>query len=271
MIGRKMPHIVYRSFGVAGAALGAAKKIDLTKTQKRDWANCHRGGRPPKDDRPMVTGIWYVLRTGIPWRDLPPQFGPWSSVYTRFRRWCASGLWARLLAELGAGAYGEIRSVDCSHIKIHQDAANPAGGQTAQAMGRTKGGFNSKLAAVVDAVGRAVGLSLAPGPQHDLRACAPLMPHLDGKWVGGNKGFDSAAFREDLVRTGAMVCIPPRSTRRTDYYFSRLLYKHRHTVENFFCRIKRHRRIATRYEKLAVTFLGFVYLAAIIDWITHEV
>jgi transposase len=271
MIGRKMPHVVYRSFGVAGAALGAAKKIDLTKTQKRDWANCHRGGRPPKDDRPMVTGIWYVLRTGIPWRDLPPQFGPWSSVYTRFRRWCASGLWARLLAELGAGAYGEIRSVDCSHIKIHQDAANPAGGQTAQAMGRTKGGFNSKLAAVVDAVGRAVGLSLAPGPQHDLRACAPLMPHLDGKWVVGDKGFDSAAFRADLVRTGAMVCIPPRSTRRTDYYFSRLLYKHRHTVENFFCRIKRHRRIATRYEKLAVTFLGFVYLAAIIDWITHEV
>ena len=219
----------------------------------------------------MVTGIWYVLRTGIPWRDLPPQFGPWSSVYTRFRRWCASGLWARLLAELGAGAYGEIRSVDCSHIKIHQDAANPAGGQTAQAMGRTKGGFNSKLAAVVDAVGRAVGLSLAPGPQHDLRACAPLMPHLDGKWVVGDKGFDSAAFRADLVRTGAMVCIPPRSTRRTDYYFSRLLYKHRHTVENFFCRIKRHRRIATRYEKLAVTFLGFVCLAAIIDWITHEV
>ena len=271
MIGRKMPHVVYRSFGVAGAALGAAKKIDLTKTQKRDWANCHRGGRPPKDDRPMVTGIWYVLRTGIPWRDLPPQFGPWSSVYTRFRRWCASGLWARLLAELGAGAYGEIRRVDCSHIKIHQDAANPAGGQTAQAMGRTKGGFNSKLAAVVDAVGRAVGLSLAPGPQHDLRACAPLMPHLDGKWVVGDKGFDSAAFRADLVRTGAMVCIPPRSTRRTDYYFSRLLYKHRHTVENFFCRIKRHRRIATRYEKLAVTFLGFVYLAAIIDWITHEV
>ena len=271
MIGRKMPHVVYRSFGVAGAALGAAKKIDLTKTQKRDWANCHRGGRPPKDDRPMVTGIWYVLRTGIPWRDLPPQFGPWSSVYTRFRRWCASGLWARLLAELGAGAYGEIRSVDCSHIKIHQDAANPAGGQTAQAMGRTKGGFNSKLAAVVDAVGRAVGLSLAPGPQHDLRACAPLMPHLDGKWVVGDKGFDSAAFRADLVRTGAMVCIPPRSTRRTDYYFSRLLYKHRHTVENFFCRIKRHRRIATRYEKLAVTLLGFVYLAAIIDWITHEV
>ena len=171
-----MPHVVYRSFGVTGAALGAAKKIDLTKIEKRDWAKCHSGGRPPKDDRLMVTGIWYVLRTGVPWRDLPAEFGPWSSVYTRFRRWCASGLWARLLTILGAGAYGGIRSVDCSHIKIHQDGANPAGGQSAQAMGRTKGGFNTKLAAVVDAIGRAVGLSLAPGPQYDVHACEPLAP-----------------------------------------------------------------------------------------------
>ena len=266
-----MPHVVYRSFGVTGAALGAAKKIDLTKIEKRDWAKCHSGGRPPKDDRLMVTGIWYVLRTGVPWRDLPAEFGPWSSVYTRFRRWCASGLWTRLLTILGAGAYGEIRSVDCSHIKIHQDGANPAGGQSAQAMGRTKGGFNTKLAAVVDAIGRAVGLSLAPGPQYDVHACEPLAPHLAGKWVLADKGFDSAEFRSDLVRTGAMVCIPPLGTRRIQYYYSRRLYRHRHTVENFFCRIKRNRRVATRYEKLAVTFLGFVYLAAIIDWITHEV
>jgi transposase len=80
-----------------------------------------------------------VLRTGVPWRDLPAEYGPWSSVYTRWRRWCGSGLWTRLLAELGTAAFGEIRSVDCSHIKIHQDAANPAGGQSEQAMGRTKG------------------------------------------------------------------------------------------------------------------------------------
>jgi transposase len=219
----------------------------------------------------MVAAMCYVLRTGIPWRDLPREFGPWSSVYTRWRRWCGSGLWTRLLAELGTGAFGEIRSVDCSHIKVHQDAANPAGGQTAQAMGRTKGGFNTKLAAVVDAVGRAVGLALAPGQQYDPRACAPLAPHLAGKWVLADKGFDSAEFRTDLVRTGAMVCIPPLCTRRINYYFSRQLYRHRHTVENFFGRIKRNRRVTTRYEKLAVTFIGFVCLAAIIDWITHEV
>jgi transposase len=180
-------------------------------------------------------------------------------------------LWARLLAELGTKAFGKIRSGDYSHIKIHQDAANPAGGQTARAMGRTKGGFNTKLAAVVDAIGRAVGLSLAPGQQYDPHACAPLAPHLAGKWMLADKGFDSAEFRTDLVRTGAMVCIPPLSTRRINYYFSCRLYRYRYTVENFFCRIQRNRRVATRHEKLAVTFLGFVYLSAITDWITHEI
>jgi len=62
----------------------------------------------------MVTAIWYVLRTGCPWRDLPGEFGPWGSVYTRWRRWCACGLWARLLALLRRGASGALRHLDCS-------------------------------------------------------------------------------------------------------------------------------------------------------------
>ena len=100
-----------------------------------------------------------------------------------------------MLAELSADAFGRIRSVDCSHIKVHRDGANPIGGQQGQAMGRTKGGLNTKLAAVVDAVGRAVGLNLAPGPQHDLRACAPLQPTLYGRWAVADRGFDPDAFR----------------------------------------------------------------------------
>ncbi|MBI5688992.1 MAG: IS5 family transposase, partial [Verrucomicrobia bacterium] len=129
----------------------------------------------------MVTAIWYVLRTGCPWRDVPREFGPWSSVYTRWRRWCDSGLWARMLAVLARGAVGALRHLDCSHIKLHQHGANPPGGQTAQAIGRTKGGLNTKLAAVVDAKGRVVAVSLAPGPRHDLKAIAPLVPALRGK------------------------------------------------------------------------------------------
>ena len=71
----------------------------------------------------MFAAMFYVLRTGIPWRDLPERFGPWGSVYTRFRRWCARGLFARLLAAVAKCAKGELRYIDCSHIKLYQDGA----------------------------------------------------------------------------------------------------------------------------------------------------
>jgi transposase len=217
----------------------------------------------------MVTAIFYVLRTGLPWRDLPERFGPWSSVYARFRRWCATGLFARMLALAATRATGQLRHLDCSHIKLHQDGANPCGGQAAQAIGRTKGGINTKLAAIVEGRGRAVALGLAEGQRHDLHAIDPLLPCLRGRRAVGDKGFDADPFRTRLRRQRTLVCIPPKRSRRHPVRFHRGYYRHRHKVENFFCRLKRYRRISTRYEKLATTFLGFVQLAAVFDWLTH--
>jgi transposase len=219
----------------------------------------------------MVTAIWYVLRTGCPWRDVPTHFGPWNSVYTRWRRWCASGLWSRVFAALARHAAGQLRHLDCSHIKLHQHGANPCGGQSRHAIGRTKGGLNTKLAAVVDAYGRATALSLAPGQQHDLKAILPVLRALRGKRAVGDKGFDADNFRATLRGHRARICIPPRRGRRRPAPFHRGYYRRRHRVENFFGRIKKNRRIATRYDKLATTFLAFVQFAAILDWLTHEV
>ena len=218
----------------------------------------------------MFAAMFYVMRTGIPWRDLPERFGPWGSVYTRFRRWCAIGLFARLLAAVAQGAKGELRYIDCSHIKLHQDGSNPRGGQAAQAIGRTKGGINTKLAAIVERGGRAVALGLAEGQRHDLLAVEPLLGCLRQRCVVGDKGFDADNFRARLRRQHTRVCIPPKSSRRCPAAFHRGYYRCRHKIENFFCRIKRHRRISTRFEKLAVTFLAFVQLAAVLDWLTHR-
>ena len=73
----------------------------------------------------MVSAIFYVLRTGIPWRDLPAHFGPWSSVYTRYRRWCAAGLFGRMLALAASGVEGELRHGDGAQSKLHYEGTNP--------------------------------------------------------------------------------------------------------------------------------------------------
>jgi transposase len=215
----------------------------------------------------MVEAMIYILRTGIPWRDLPALFGPWNSVYTRWRRWCLRGLWAKILAVLARRAKGVLRLLDASHIKVHQDASNPAGGQSTQALGRTKGGLNTKLTAWVDTRGRAVLVSVAAGQRADVQVAQAAWPKLKHVITVADKGYDSDDFRQQLRRRGSRVCIPPRANRRTPASWHRGHYRKRHEVENFFQRIKRHRRIGTRYEKCDLYFLSFVQLAAILDWL----
>jgi len=142
------------------------------------------------------------------------------------------------------------------------------GGQASQSMGKTKGGLNSKLAALVDHYGRAICLQLASGQTHDLQATESFFTQMHDLWLLGDKAFDSDKLRKLLANNGCLICIPPKSNRRLQYYYSKQLYKHRHVVENFFCRIKKYRRIATRYDKLASSFINFVTFASIIDWIS---
>lgn len=86
-------------------------------------------GRPAKDHRTVLNGILWVLRTGAPWRDLPERYGPWPSVYSRFRRWQQAGVWERLLADLQtqADTAGDLdwglHFVDSTVIRAHQHAA----------------------------------------------------------------------------------------------------------------------------------------------------
>lgn len=94
----------------------------------------HTSGKARKDDRLVVNGILWKLATGVPWRDLPERYGPWQSVYTRFRRWTASGVWDRIFAAVQrqADAAGEldweVHFVDGTVIRAHQHAAGAKGG-----------------------------------------------------------------------------------------------------------------------------------------------
>jgi transposase len=215
----------------------------------------------------MVEAIFYVLRTAVAWRDLPPCFGPWNSVYTRWRRWCALGLWQEILRLLSRRAEGRVRFIDGSHVKLHQFGTNPAGGQAAQAIGRTKGGLNTKIAALVEGRGRLMAVAIAPGQADEVKTAAPLLEDLRRILLVGDKGFDRDALRQRMRTQGCLACVPPRSNRNRPAWWSRELYRQRHKIENFFQRIKIYKRVSTRYEKLARTFLNFILVAAVFDWL----
>jgi transposase len=215
----------------------------------------------------MVEAIFYVLRVAVAWRDLPPCYGPWKSVYTRWRRWCALGLWQEILGLLSRRAKGCLRFIDGSHVKLHQFGCNPAGGQQAQAIGRTKGGLNTKLCAVVEGEGRLMAAVITPGQTYEVEAAAPLLDKLRNVLLVGDKGFDSDALRQQMQAQGCLASVPPRSGRRSPVWHHRGLYRLRHKIENFFQRLKIYKRISTRYEKLALTFLNFILLGAVFDWL----
>ena len=95
-----------------------------------------RGGNA-KDTRQFINGVFWILRTGAPWRDLPSEYGHWKNVHRRFCRWRDKGIWENILTALIDDADFEWLMIDASHVKVHPDATGARGGN--QAMGRTKG------------------------------------------------------------------------------------------------------------------------------------
>ena len=166
-------------------------------------------------------------------------------------------------------AVGELRHLDATHIKVHQDA-NASGHQRLQAIGLTKGGRNTKATALVDGAGRAVQITLAPGQRADVKA-AEAIRTPKGKRVVADKGYDSDRLRGRFAAEGAATSICPKSNRRSKVPFHRGYYRLRHRVENLFQRLKRFRAICTRYDKSDVHFSGALHLAAIIDWLRFGV
>lgn len=115
----------------------------------------------------------------------------------------------------------------------------------------------------MDALGNLARFVLLPGQRHDSVGVEPL---LDGVAIGaliGDKGFDNDWLRQQLNERGAVAVIPPKADRKNHIPCDFAMYRWRHLVENFFCALKHHRRIATRYEKTDQSFAAMINLVAI--------
>ena len=119
--------------------------------------------------------------------------------------------------------------------------------------------MTTKIGALVDALGNLIAFVLVPGQRHDVNLVDKLMNGVACDTFLGDKAFDANKVREFLASKGVEAVIPPRKGTKGADGCDREKYKWRHLVENFFCRIKAFRRIATRYEKTDICFAAMIY------------
>ena len=243
-------------------------------------------GHPNKDHRQVMNGILWVVRSGAPWRDLPERYGPWSTVASRFYRWTKQGVWQGVFERVQTQAQQAgrinwgIHFIDATIIRAHQQAAGAAhSSPEAEGLGRSRGGFSSKLHVRVDGDGQPLTFILTPGQQHESTVAQQLLeqgavatgqpgrPRRRPQRLVADKGYSSHKFRAFLRRRGIRFTIPHLRHERFPGPFNPQRYRLRNRVERFFNRLKQNRRVATRYEKRAVNYLAIVTFAAIRLWL----
>lgn len=132
-----------------------------------------------------------------------------------------------------------------------------------EALGRSRGGFTSKIHAIVDALGNPLRFTLTPGQRNDSTQAEPLLDSYQPAAVIADKAYDSNAILTMIESRGAEAVIPSRRNRLIIREIDTNLYKDRNKIERFFNRLKHYRRIATRYDKKAQNYLSFIYAASV--------
>ena len=224
-------------------------------------------GSTGRDNRMFVEGVLWIVRTGSPWRDLPETFGEWNSVFRRFSRWSAKGVWQRIFTAMSDDPDFEYLIVDFDHRARPPARQRRKRGAQDQAIGRSRGGLTTKIHLAVRGLGCPVRFILTPGQAGDALQAGPLVEGLAAEVVIADTAYDGDGFRAVIADKQAVAVIPNNPARATKHPLDAHLYAQRHLVECCFSKLKQFRRVATRFEKTARNYLAVITLAAIILWL----
>jgi len=245
-------------------------------------------GRPRQAHRPILRGIWWRIRTGAPWRDIPEKFGSWSTIYDRFRKWVRTGLWTEILRRVLSWLDGnnqldwELHMVDATIVPAHRHAAGAPGGQSGHGLGQSRGGFTTKVHLRIDGNGHIMHLELTAGQRQESPLFEDLMegpavprprgrPKLRPEIVTGDKGYSSKANRAWCRSKGIRPVIPRLSNAQRPGPFDEETYRRRNRIERRIGHLKDYRALATRYEKRLDHYEALWKIVASVEALTDVV
>ena len=217
-----------------------------------------------EDVRRFIDAVVWIGRNGAPWRELPPRFGKWNTVFKRFRRWVKDGVFQFIFNALDVDIDRECVMIDATIFPVHQSGQGARGGTASQAIGHSRGGVTTKMLGLVDALGSLFKFCLVPGQANDILAAPDLLKGLRADALPGDRAFDADWIRMEMKELEVDVVIPPKSSRIAPMEYDKEMYKWRHLIENFFQKIKMFRGIAMRFCKTDESFEAFICLAAVL-------
>lgn len=249
-----------------------------------------RTGRPRRDRHAILDGIFGILRTGAPWRDLPEELGPWATVWDLFDAWNHDGTLEAILSRLRAAGIDaglvdrELWCVDGTVVRAARCAAG--GGKTDDpdeppdhALGRSRGGFSTTIHLLCDGHGHPRDFHRTPGQAHEATGLVPLLEGAEARVVdgdgeavawpvalAGDKGFRADWIDEYLLELGMTPVIPSKENEDREaraVEFDREAYQRRSIVECLIGWRKECRRVLSRFEKTAKNFGGMIRMAFI--------
>ena len=153
--------------------------------------------------------------------------------------------------------------LDGTIVRSHACAAGYQKDSNAeQALGRSKGGFTTKIHAMVDGPGNPLKFTLTGGNRHEIIKAEELIENIHHTNVIADKAYDSDKFRKLIEKQGCKHTIPPRKNRKIQHEYDTHIYIERHLVECFFSKLKHYRRVFSRFDKIKHTFQAFIDFAS---------
>ena len=248
--------------------------MEITPEQFATIEHClpRQRGNVSLSNLQVVNAILYVAEHGCKWRGLPKRFGNWHTIYTRMNRWTKAGVLDRMFEELQRAQVVRIRieavSLDSTSIKVHPDGTG-ALKKGPQSIGKSRGGWNTKIHMVAADARTAVTFCLSPGQAHDApegrRLLSSLGPTSRPVHLLMDRAYEGNETRQLALDLGFIPVVPPMKTRIEPWDYDREMYKRRNEVERLFRRLKGYRRIFSRFEKLDLMFLGFISFVLVAD------